>query len=369
MPVHSLRAAGIAWGLAVAGLGALPRPAPAEPLRILNPVDGAVIHSPSALLVFAAPAGTAVSVGVGRSVLPLPDVTMPGGRGEEIHHLWVPLPDGKSQVRLLDARGVEELARLSVNRVGVLGPRAPVAGAFHTAEREGACSGCHSWAAPEEGAGAPAGPFCQPCHPDTGAAPYLHGPSAVAACFSCHETRYAPARFGQRLPQPSSCAGCHTDLMARVLGGRKFVHGPVAAGECTACHDPHGGQTATLLRGTVSGLCLSCHDSRIRRAWSVLLHEKVPCTGCHDPHGGQTPKLTLAQGNDLCKRCHVEPAFNPLGHALFGHPLGEVADPSRPGATFGCMSCHPPHGVNDVSRRRIESDEGEQRAFCLGCHR
>ncbi|MBI5015397.1 MAG: hypothetical protein HZB55_07880 [Deltaproteobacteria bacterium] len=338
--------------------------------RLLTPVDGAVVHTSDVLLVFAHPQGVTVSVRLGKKTVATPSSAVVSG-AEEIRHLRLSLPPGQTRVRISDADTERELASFSVTRVRPADGRASAEDTFHTREREATCTGCHDLGptpGTTDGSLVPSGQFCRSCHPDRDAAPYVHGPAAVYACFSCHEAGYRPARFGQKLRQPASCAGCHTDLMARVLGGKRFVHGPVAAGDCTACHDPHGGKTTTLLRASVAELCRSCHESTERGTWAVGLHGRLPCTRCHDPHGSSAPSLTVDEGNALCVRCHVTSSRDVLGHALFGHPLAGGPDPSMPGRTFGCLSCHPPHGLRDVSKRHIGGDVDAQRTFCMTCH-
>ncbi len=364
-------ARGVAIGLALAGAAA-----GSEPVRVLAPLDGGVVHVPEVLLVYTVPTGTATAVQVGGNLLPLRDVPVPGD-SYDLHHARVPLDEGYCDVRVLDAASEAELARVNVCYVPPHSRRTPVKEgtrpyAFHTREGEAACSDCHNLPGVfETEAGqplAPAGKVCGACHPGIEAAPNLHGPTAVYACFTCHEPAYQPARFSQKQAPPALCSTCHEGFLAKVLGGRKFVHGPVATGACLACHEPHGGRSQALLREAVPPLCLVCHAETLPVPAARSLHAKVACTRCHDPHGGDTPLLTAKTGNAFCLGCHQGFADLEAGHPLPGHPVVADVDPSRPGTPLGCTSCHGPHGVDDVSKRNIISNEAAQRKFCIRCH-
>ena len=82
------------------------------------------------------------------------------------------------------------------------------------------------------------------------------------------------------------------------------------------------------------------------------------CTACHQPHEAQgSPLLARAEGT-LCESCHVD-------HSRFAHPMGSnVPDPSRPGHSVTCVSCHDPHASEQD--HLLLADPG--RDLCVRCH-
>ncbi|WP_025322629.1 cytochrome c3 family protein [Deferrisoma camini] len=352
-------------------------PAAARELpRLLAPAETGVVRTPQVLLVYTVPAGEQTFVRADGRRLDRKGVSVPGDR-EDLFHLQLPLKEGRNRFEIV--RAVDEKVRLSftVTYVPPYSLRTPVAPgdrpyAFHTREREAGCSGCHNLPETYETVPdrplAPAGKVCGACHPGIEKAPNLHGPTAVYACFMCHDPQYRSARFTIAASQPAGCGRCHEDFLARILGGKKFVHGPVAAGGCLVCHDPHGGKTTAVLREAPPKLCLLCHADTLPLPVDKGLHGSVPCTQCHNPHGGDTRILTAKAGNEFCAGCHPDVAEGGRGHPVAGHPVEAEVDPSLPGRPLGCVSCHAPHGVSDVSRARILENEQALTRFCRKCH-
>lgn len=361
---------------AVLGLGPAGGAAAASPLELLAPHDGAVLHAGEVLFVYTVPAGTAVLTQVDGEIEPLPTYKVPGN-DRDLFHLRLPLEEGRHRVRLLDAANEAELASVSVVYVPPYSLRSPSAPGdrlytFHTRDREDTCAGCHNLPKTFETMPdrplAPAGKVCGACHPQVERARYLHGPVAVYACFDCHQPEYTPSRFTAKSSQAAACGSCHSGFLARVLGGKEFVHGPVAAGGCLVCHSPHGGATQALVREAPPALCLICHAETMTLPLEPTLHGKVPCTKCHDPHGGHTPMLLAKKGNPFCASCHPDVAQLQSGHPVPGHPVTGEVDPARPGQPLSCLSCHRPHGVNDIAKQDIQTDETAQIRFCRRCH-
>jgi len=345
-------------------------------LELLAPHDGAVLHAPEVLFVYTVPAGATVSLRMDGDVVPHSATQVPGN-DRDLFHLRLPLTEGRHRVRLLNGADEAELAALSVTYVPPYSLRRPSAAGdtrytFHTQAREATCAGCHNLpkafeTVPDQPL-APAGKVCGACHPQVEAAKYLHGPVAVYACFTCHAPEYTPSRFAGKSSQAAACGSCHADFLARVLGGKAFVHGPVAAGGCLVCHSPHGGATLALVREKPQDLCLLCHAETLPLPIERTLHGKVPCTKCHDPHGGPSPMLLAQKGKAFCASCHPDVAQLQNGHPMPGHPTEAQLDPSRPGQPLTCLSCHQPHGTNDISKQGILEDEDAQVRFCRKCH-
>jgi predicted CXXCH cytochrome family protein len=364
-----------AWLALAVLLVARGAPAAVRPFRLLTPFAGAVVHAPHILLVFTVAPTTKLLVQVDGKATEVKDVLTPGN-DEDLHHIRLPLDEGRRKIRILDASDEAELGALALTFIPPSSMRTAMGKndlryAFHTKEREGTCKGCHSMPETfETVAGrplAPAGKVCGPCHPSVERSPSLHGPVAVYECFQCHDGDYKPSRFSQKTSQGASCSTCHKEFLSGILGGRKFVHGPVAAGVCIVCHDPHGAKSHTLLQEEAPGLCLRCHADTVPLPLDKSLHGKVPCTKCHDPHGGQTELLLASSGNAFCLACHAKIAEGD-GHPIAGHPVEAAVDPSKPGKAMGCQSCHAPHGLKDISKADIQHNEAAERQFCRRCH-
>ena len=188
------------------------------------------------------------------------------------------------------------------------------------------------------------------CHTKQVSAPFLHGPTAVGACDSCHE--YAdPAKHTFTLKRQGRelCAFCHIDQT-----GLEFPHGhePVIKGDCISCHNPHGGETRRLLsKPTVNGLCISCHQQTMAGSHS---HKPAAedCTSCHAAHSAPHEKLLKTASKALCLSCHESVNKVMLGSA---HPHKPMEG--------DCMQCHSPHASDQI---RILTKSPQQ--LCLSCH-
>ena len=74
--------------------------------------------------------------------------------------------------------------------------------------------------------------------------------------------------------------------------------------------------------------------------------------------------LFETQGEDPTKH-RILATSEGRGHPIAGHPYKDVPDPSAPGKTLSCLSCHDPHVGNGVDRLK----EGKIRNdFCSRCH-
>ncbi|HSH69038.1 MAG TPA: cytochrome c3 family protein [Deferrisomatales bacterium] len=344
-----------------------------EVLELLAPLDQAVVTYPSFHLVYTTRQPLTVRVELDGTPLALqPRVTQEAER--YIHHLRVPVEVGRHDLRLVDSSDGSPLGFLSVSRVNPFARHAagvtPPRHGFHTPGREASCAGCHPFPEPREtqlDAPTRASVVCGTCHPTVRNGANVHGPVAVGACYTCHDPAYAPARFTPR-PMLETCGSCHADVVAAVLGNTRYAHGPAAAGDCTSCHSPHSGETAALLQAPLLQLCLGCHGDTLPRPLEESLHGNLSCTACHSAHGGDNPALTYTAGNGLCTGCHrtIDPVNS--GHPIMGHPVATAQGVGAEGRPVRCTRCHPPHGLDDVSKLDIVSDEKAQRRFCTGCH-
>lgn len=256
---------------------------------------------------------------------------------------------------------------------------------------------------PLEGGGASE---CLTCHPGMTEHRVVHGPVAEGACLRCHELTTVGGRVTMRLaagatPQRPAplCLSCHTDLAARMA--EPHVHAPVESGACGACHDPHGSNATYQLKAEGNAVCLRCHEDIRGALGSRTVHPPAAaaCVLCHDPHASPFAVQTRLPLNALCLSCHFSAAApaddsDPLdfprhrlaalerrlferapriglepdgtrGHPVVKHPVANRLDP-KTGGSFGCPSCHNPHGSRGP--RLFRFDALTLVELCRNCH-
>jgi predicted CXXCH cytochrome family protein len=249
---------------------------------------------------------------------------------------------------------------------------------------------------------------CLTCHSDVGEHAVVHGAVAAGLCDSCHafdgkgdETRVTLAGGVARDDTLPLCTTCHEDIATQLT--QPFPHAPVAAGDCLTCHDPHGSANRFMLKAADTAVCVTCHadTGELLKAQAVHPPAAADCATCHDPHGASHRAMLREAINPLCLACHggSPPAaaandpptlfgrgvdapvsamaaterrigLDPLhrrGHPVVGHPVGGVPDPTDPGRTLSCGSCHEPHGRAGPSLLRSET--GDPTQFCVNCHK
>ena len=168
------------------------------------------------------------------------------------------------------------------------------------------------------------------------------------ACLECHDD------VAKKLVTHKSCTGCHVGQTSPTpphSPAGKSAREMAAAGSqmCVGCHDKKLFQGKTVHGPVATGQCLLCHASHTSTEVAHLRMEPVAlCADCHP---------------DVLKRGHRLSQF-----AAAGHPRGsgntKIADPSRPGKTFYCASCHEPHR----SDRPMLTRFGTGMDSCLKCH-
>ena len=189
------------------------------------------------------------------------------------------------------------------------------------------------------------------CHAATMEHQFLHGPTAVADCRTCHDdVDVAQHSFVLRRQGRDLCDFCHIDKTGTE---GPVVHKPLADGDCLACHDPHGSASRQMIKFDTTGeLCLSCHTEAMHGQW---LHEPAKvgdCTACHAPHTADHPALLVQERRALCLSCHEQ-----LGEHMAGALT--VHEPAR----ADCLECHDSHGSDHAGL--IKNDTV---ALCTSCH-
>ncbi len=349
-------------------------------LEILAPADGSVARSPAVTLVVR-PNSPALEVVLnGEAVAPFrhhegyrdhAHGTLELRPGENL--LAVSLGDEQQTVRV-DWTPYAASFRKQARRSLAVPPEGDGRGVFHDPEREVACLPCHPLAV-DEATRKPQkreDSICSPCHRSKLETAFVHGPVGAFTCLACHRERspeslpkYSVAEQGSEL-----CNACHETQ--RDLADHRFVHGPLAVGQCKVCHDPHGSPYRLQLHSEKKQLCYSCHQElrQTLEAVSALRHrviEEKGCAVCHEPHGAELPLQLRRPLNELCLDCHereLGARFGERMHPVTGHPASGVDDPSRPGESLSCISCHDPHASTARDLLRAPG----YLELCLKCH-
>ncbi|MFO8015059.1 MAG: cytochrome c3 family protein [Phycisphaerae bacterium] len=188
------------------------------------------------------------------------------------------------------------------------------------------------------------------CHAEQRDHRFLHGPTAIGACDSCHV--YAePAKhtFRYKREGPDLCGFCHVGQQT----GR-YIHQPIEDGRCVDCHDPHGAANREMVRAeTVGDLCASCHADVIRGREHA--HGPVAsgnCSACHNSHASDFDHLLTGEGHDFCIGCHKE----------MGQQLEQVTFVHQP-AEGDCLRCHASHASDHVMQLKAAPLN-----LCVSCH-
>ena len=196
---------------------------------------------------------------------------------------------------------------------------------LHVPEKEALCAPCHNMNPTEaelRGATAANNP-CASCHARMFDQKFVHGPEGVFQCSDCHDSKSKPQRWLVSKNDMILCGECHIDKIDE-FKKNAFVHGPVASGGCVTCHDPHASSQPAQLHAPINDLCLGCHDV-------------------------------------INKKTHVV-----RGVSGSGHPLDKVTDPTNPGRSLSCASCHNPHG--EATKDFFSGGVKSRFALCGRCH-
>lgn len=179
-------------------------------------------------------------------------------------------------------------------------------------------------------------------------------------CTTCHdgsEAHLASPEIGTiAMPAAADCLSCHT-RSDKLMHWESGAHARSQIG-CSSCHNPHDSGLATEFRtvgarrlDAVSAACTTCHQEELAK-FSLPSHHPVregglSCVSCHDPHGAD--QVTRLSKTDTCLTCHA----NHRGPMVFEHaPVAE-----------DCSTCHVPHG--SATPKLLELP---QPALCLQCH-
>lgn len=169
---------------------------------------------------------------------------------------------------------------------------------------------------------------CYSCHKALTAYPFVHGPTAVWSCLSCHEPGALP-KYSVSKPDTRICFSCHIKQKEK-WEAKKYFHGPFNTGKCAICHNPHASDYPFTLMKSTWDLCVSCHIDKgsgrhILERYMIYsdtffhptrgvrdplrIGKELTCASCHNSHASDSPKLwrlNVGSGFALCKKCHTD---------------------------------------------------------------
>ena len=145
---------------------------------------------------------------------------------------------------------------------------------------------------------------------------------------------------------------------------------------------PPLGRTADTTIDAEASACLACHGTRGAtytfengehldlfidpEAFQASLHHELSCSACHTEFSGQShperqfrsKEQYAARASAICRQCHTGEQLkrSPVHASLF----------SNGNRSPVCSSCHNPHSVTSLARRKGSTTENEH---CLNCHR
>jgi DmsE family decaheme c-type cytochrome len=201
-----------------------------------------------------------------------------------------------------------------------------------------------------------------------------NAPTAAVAVTDAPSATPAPQSSG--LVGDETCATCHEteakSLHASLHGKSQNTRTPAArAGQsCETCHGPGQkhvesgkkediGRFNAMRARDANATCLSCHTKGSHANWQGGMHDarNVSCATCHSVHNPKSEKAQLktATAVQTCESCHKQEAMKvkKSGHM----PLRE--------GKMDCVTCHSPHGSNNVRMLKVGNTLNEA---CASCH-
>ena len=198
-----------------------------------------------------------------------------------------------------------------------------------------------------------------------------HAAVTEKKCTECHQEPTSRNPLKTKKQTTELCKECHKKMVEQTFNKNR-VHWPLVDNVgCLNCHDPHATKEQKLLKGSIINVCGKCHSDTVElQEWSINnpknknLCEPVKtgnCISCHSPHGSDNVLLITQQSisADLCGRCHEWQTHST-------HPIGEkVIDQRDKNLTVECLSCHKACGTgNKPSMLTFETTY----ELCIQCH-
>jgi len=187
---------------------------------------------------------------------------------------------------------------------------------------------------------------CLECHEDKSKGAHVHTAIAMG-CTTCHEVKVEKDTTSVELisPKEEICLTCHEKAKAAVQ------HGPYNKGQCVLCHDPHVSDNDKQLRAAGNALCLECHRDRSISGKVSLFKTEHEFT---EEEFAQIPKIGL------------DPTLK-MGHPMGMHKV-DGPDPTHPGQTISCLTCHENHAADREKLVRTVEVNKKKMDACDACH-
>ena len=202
------------------------------------------------------------------------------------------------------------------------------------------------------------------------------GAAAAASRSTPTAKGTATAASGGAFVGDETCATCHEGeakgLHQTLHSKAQNANTPAATNgqTCETCHGPgqkhvESGSKADIKRFAAlsareaNDTCLSCHNKGAHEKWQGSMHDarNVSCVSCHSVHNPKSEKAQLktVTASQTCETCHKQEAMKvkKSGHM----PLRE--------GKMDCISCHSPHGSNNVRMLKTGNTINEA---CASCH-
>ena len=228
-----------------------------------------------------------------------------------LYKMHLQLIPGVNNIFIAPAGVKENAFRYTTSMVADSKPTADRPTRFHLSELEQSCTTCHE-GLPSADNGVTMSADCNVCHKAKTGANYLHAPSEMKECGSCHTWSAEQKAVVVEKGVPGACYTCHEAKQAQVESSA-YPH-PVAS-ECMTCHSSHGTDQKHLLKNDVYSLCTSCHEEQKinhpvgrhpLRFVKIPNGEEISCATCHNPHGSPNARLfpLPVDRMELCSACH-----------------------------------------------------------------
>ncbi len=236
----------------------------------------------------------------------------PNAENRMLYKLHLQLVPGENRVYFSSVSQKNSSAEFVTTYLNESKPTTDRLSLFHNSTLEQSCTTCHE-GLPSADSGATMNADCNVCHNEVVAASYLHSPTEMKECASCHIWSSEKKAVIVELGIPETCFGCHDD-QKNLIDTAKVQH-PVAS-ECGTRHSPHGTEQKHQLKEKAYTLCISCHDQQklnhpvgrhpMQYIRNTDTGEEFSCVTCHNPHGSDNQKLLKFPGKtlDVCSQCH-----------------------------------------------------------------